>query len=102
MHPVLKRFLNYKREMGTFSAVAIKVFAVVTMFLQRVVKHLLRLLYLRTYLRKVGQLKGRTIFINKLLDVNVIEEQRIVFNIKPLLREIKCLLNEISISIIHL
>jgi hypothetical protein len=51
---------------------------------------------------KVSQLEWRTVFVNQLFDVKSVESEIVVLNANLWLREIKRLMDEIGVSIIHL
>ena len=89
--------------MGALGTVAIEIFSIVLMFFDGIIKHLFRLLYLHPYFGQEGKLERSTIFFYQLADVNPVEFERIVVvNVKPFLGKMKCLVDEISVCIIHL
>lgn len=73
------------------------------MLLYGCIKQVLSLLYLHPYLRQVGQLKGRTVFVYQLFYIKPVELQVvIIINVKAFLWKVKGLVYEVSICIVHL
>jgi hypothetical protein len=88
--------------MGAFSAIAVEVLAVIPVFPDRIIKKLFRLCYLHADLGQKGELEGRSVFVDQLLDIEPIEKKIIVFiHVKAFLGKVKCLVDEVSISIVH-
>ena len=100
MNIMLQRFFHYKRKMTALRTIAIEVFAFVPVFLKSCIKHLLRLFDLHPDLRQIGQLHGRTVFINQGFQVKIVKLEVTVLQMKIFLRKVEGLMNQVGVRLV--
>ena len=87
--------------MRTFRAVAIDVFAVVVVPLDGIAEEFASGLYLFANLGQIGQFEGSAVPLDEVVDVYVIEQHFVVFEVESVLRKVKGLCDEIVVGILH-
>jgi hypothetical protein len=103
MNLVLQSFFYDKRKVGTFGAIAIVVAAFVFMLLEGLLKHVLCLVYLHPNLWEISNFEGRSVFINKGLDINIVKHQiPIIIQFITFLRKVESLIHQRGVRIVHL
>jgi hypothetical protein len=102
MNIMLQGFFHHEREVGTFCAIAIVVFAFVFVLFKSIGKHLPGLVNLHPDLGKVGQLHWGAILIDQGFNINAVELKITIPNIKAFLGKIKRLFYEVAICVVHL
>src|SRR5438105_3976057 len=99
---MLEGLLHNKRKVRALGAITIKIFAIIAMLFNRIIKQFLRLRDLHPDLWQKGELEGRAILVYQFFHINSIKMEVIFFNIKAFLRKMEGLVDEISICVIHL
>jgi hypothetical protein len=99
---VIEGFLDYKREVGALGAIAVIIFAFITVPLKGIGKHFFCLADLGSNLRKIGKLHRSPVFLNQGLDIDSIEFKIIILYVKIFLGKVKGLLHQIGVCIVHL
>jgi hypothetical protein len=91
--------MQHKTKMRRLGAIAICVFAFVIMRLNRIVEKSLGVLNIVRNLWQISQFQRCSVGLNNIHEVDTIEKQFIVFNMKFFGRKIKSLLNKICVSV---
>ena len=98
---VFKHLLQNKREMRTFGAVAVVVSALVVHLGNGHVEKAFGTLYLRAYLRQIGNFQRRAVLLYYLHQRYVVEIQFVVDGFEFVLRIFKRLVNQIDVLVFH-
>ena len=88
-------------EVATFGAIAVAVFSLVVLRFHGTVKPVFRFFDLVTDFGQISQLKRRAVFIDQVFKRNAVKTQISIVQVKSILWEVICLLNEVKITVLH-
>jgi len=101
MDIVLHHLIEDIAEVIALGAIAIVIVARIVERFDGPVEEVLGFLDLCTDTRQIGQLQRCTIFLDQVLDREVVESEISVVDIKSFLWEIKCLIDQVKVLVLH-
>lgn len=88
-------------EVAAFGAIAVAVFSLVVLRLHGAVKPVFRFFDLVTDFGQISQLKGGAVFIDQVFQRYSVKTQISIVQVKSILWEVICLLNEVKVTVLH-